>query len=57
MKKYLFLYAVLITALLAYGYTRYRHETRRLTQKQHALASSITHYRTQLEQAAASVQA
>ena len=31
MKKYLFLYAVLTTALLAYGYTRYRHETRRLT--------------------------
>ena len=44
MKKYLFLYAVLITALLAYGYTRYRHETRRLTQNQNALASGIEHY-------------
>ena len=57
MKKYLFLYAVLITALLAYGYTRYRHETRRLTQNQDALASGIEHYRTRLGQEAASVQA
>ena len=57
MKKYLFLYAVLITALLAYGYTRYRHETRRLTQNQNALASGIEHYRTRLGQEAASVQA
>ena len=54
MKKYLFLYAVLITALLAYGYTRYRHETRRLTQNQNALASGIEHYRTRLGQEAAS---
>ena len=53
MKKYLFLYAVLITALLAYGYTRYRHETRRLTQNQNALASGIEHYRTRLGQEAA----
>ena len=57
MKKYLFLYAVLTTALLAYGYTRYRHETRRLTQNQNALASGIEHYRTRLGQEAASVQA
>ena len=57
MKKYLFLYAVLTTALLAYGYARYRHETRRLTQNQNALASGIDHYRTRLGQEAASVQA
>ena len=57
MKKYLFLYTVLTTALLAYGYTRYRHETRRLTQNQNALASGIEHYRTRLGQEAASVQA
>lgn len=57
MKKYLFLYAVLTTALLAYGYTRYRHETRRLTQNQDALASGIERYRTRLGQEAASVQA
>ena len=54
MKKYLFLYAVLTTALLAYGYARYRHETRRLTQNQDALASGIEHYRTRLGQEAAS---
>ena len=52
MKKYLFLYAVLTTALLAYGYARYRHETRRLTQNQDALASG-----TRVGQEAASVQA
>ena len=57
MKKYLFLYAVLITALLAYGYTRYRHETRRLTQNQNALASGIEHYRTRLEAVAKTVTA
>lgn len=57
MKKYLFLYAVLATALLAYGYARHRHETRRLVQNQDALASGIEHYRTQLGQEAASVQA
>ena len=57
MKKYLFLYAVLTTALLAYGYARYRHETRRLTQNQDALASGIEHYRTRQGQEAASVQA
>lgn len=56
MKKYLFFYAVLVTALLAYGYTRYRHETRRLAQNQEALTAGIEHYRTRLGQEAASVQ-
>ena len=41
MKKYLFLYAVAVTALLVYGYGRYRRENRRLTQNQHALAAGI----------------
>ncbi len=56
MKKYLFLYAVAVTALLAYGYNRYRRETRRLAQNQSALAADVTHYRTRLGQEAASVQ-
>ena len=56
MKKYLFLYAVLTTALLAYGYARYRHETRRLARNQEALTVGIEHYRTRLGQEAASVQ-
>lgn len=38
MKKYLFLYAVAVTALLVCGYGRYRRENRRLTQNQHALS-------------------
>lgn len=57
MKKYLFLYAVAVTALLVYGYGRYRRENRRLTQNQHALAAGIERYRTRLGQEAASVQA
>lgn len=57
MKKYLFLYAVAVTALLVCGYGRYRRETRRLTQNQYALAAGIEHYRTRLGQEAASVQA
>ena len=57
MKKYLFLYAVAVTALLVYGYGRYRRENRRLTQTQHALAAGIERYRTRLGQEAASVQA
>lgn len=55
MKKYLFLYAVAVTALLVCGYGRYRRETRRLTQNQYALAAGIEHYRTRLGQEAASV--
>ncbi|WP_295939352.1 DUF6549 family protein [uncultured Alistipes sp.] len=57
MKKYLLLYAVVVTALLAYGYNRYRSETRRLSQNQAALAADITRYRTRLGQEAASAQA
>lgn len=57
MKKYLFLYAVIATALLVSGYRHYHAETQRLTQNQLALSTEITHYRTQLGQAAASTQA
>ena len=57
MKKYLFLYAVAVTALLVCGYGRYRRENRRLTQNQPALAAGIERYRTRLGQEAASVQA
>ena len=57
MKKYLFFYAVAVTALLVCGYGRYRRENRRLTQNQHALAAGIERYRTRLGQEAASVQA
>ncbi len=57
MKKYLFLYAVAVTALLVCGYGRYRRENRRLTQNQHTLAAGIERYRTRLGQEAASVQA
>ena len=55
MKKYLFPYAVAVTALLVCGYGRYRRENRRLTQNQHALAVGIERYRTRLGQEAASV--
>lgn len=57
MKKYLFLYAACVTALLVYGYTHYRGENRRLAQNQVALASDIARYRTRLGQEAASAQA
>lgn len=57
MKKYLLLYAVLATALLVAGYRRYRTETARLSQNQHALASEITLYRTRAGQEAASAEA
>lgn len=57
MKKYLFLYAVLATALLVATCRRYHAENRRLIQNQTALAADITHYRTRLGTEAASVQA
>lgn len=56
MKKYLFLYAVVVTALLAFTYRRYHAENRRLAQNQTALASEIAHYRTRSGAEAASVQ-
>ena len=46
MKKYLFLYAVVVTALLFGVYRRYHTENQRLTQNQTALTAGIAHYRT-----------
>lgn len=57
MRNYLFLYAVIVTALLAAGYRRYRTEKQRLTQNQQALAADVTHYRTRLGEEAVSAQA
>lgn len=56
MQKYLVVYAVAVTALLAWGVRHYRAENRRLTQNQTALAGRVEHYRTRLGEAAASVQ-
>lgn len=54
MKKYLFLYAVLATALLVYTYRRYHTENRRLQQNQTALASAVEHYKTRAGEEGAS---
>lgn len=57
MKKYLLLYAVVVTALLIGVYRRYHTENRRLAQNQTALTAGIAHYRTKAGAEAASVQA
>ena len=57
MKKYLFTYAVLATALLFFTCRHYRAENRRLVENQTALAADVTRYRTRLGAEAASVQA
>ena len=58
MKKYLILYAVLVTAALIFALRHYRGENQRLTQNQEALAADLTHYRTRAgEEAAASASA
>ncbi len=56
MQKYLFLYALLVTALLAAATTHYRTENQRLANNQSALSSQLHHYRTQLDEEAASAQ-
>ncbi len=56
MKKYLFLYALVVTALLVGACRRYRAENRRLVQNQSALAADVAHYRTRAGQEAASAQ-
>ena len=48
MKKYLILYAVLVTAALVVALRHFRSENRRLVQNQEALASDLTHYRTRV---------
>ena len=54
MKKYLFAYAVLATALLFFTCRHYRAENRRLVENQTALAADVTRYRTRLGAEAAS---
>ena len=56
MKKYLILYALAVTLLLAGSLRRYRTETHRLGQNQHALLSQIEQYRTRAGEAAASAE-
>jgi len=56
-KKYLFAYAVLATALLFFTCRHYRAENRRLVENQTALTADVTRYRTRLGAEAASVQA
>lgn len=56
MKKYLLIYAVLVTALLLYGLRHYRRENQRLSQNQTALSTEVSHYRTQAGEEAASAQ-
>jgi hypothetical protein len=56
-KKYLFAYAVLATALLFFTCRHYRAKNRRLVENQTALAADVTRYRTRLGAEAASVQA
>ncbi len=57
MKKYLILYALTVTLLLAGALRRHRAETRRLERNRHALLSQIERYRTKEGEAAASVEA
>ena len=53
MKKYLILYAVLVTAALVVALRHFRSENRRLVQNQETLASDLTHYRTRAGEEAA----
>lgn len=56
MKKYLILYAVVVSLLLVGIWRRYGAENKRLQRNQRALMSQIDHYRTQADEAAASVE-
>lgn len=57
MKKYLVLYALAVTLLLAGMVRRYRTEICRLERNQHALLSQVERYRTRAGEAAATVEA
>ena len=57
MRKFLFVYALAATALLAGAVRHYRTENRRLARNQEALAADVERYRTRSGEAAASVQA
>lgn len=54
MNRYLLLYALVLTGLVLLLWPRQRAEIRRLTQNQSALASQVSHYRTRLDEEAAS---
>ena len=56
MNRYLLLYALVLTGLVLLLWPRQRAEIRRLTQNQSALASQVSHYRTRLDDEAASAQ-
>lgn len=56
MKKYLILYAVVVSLLLVGIWRRYGAENKRLQRNQRALMLQIDHYRTQADEAAASVE-
>ncbi len=56
MKKFLFIYAVLVTAVLFFGAKYLLNERSRLKGNQSALAQQIEHYRTRLGEESASVQ-
>ena len=57
MKKYLFLYAVVLTAATFWGMRHYRAEIGRLRQNQTALTAQIDYHRTQSGALAATTQA
>ncbi|MBE6182574.1 MAG: hypothetical protein E7148_07795 [Rikenellaceae bacterium] len=57
MKKYLLLYAVIITAMYLCIWHNQRSEIQRLTQNQQALSAETLHYRTLLGEEVASTQA
>lgn len=57
MKKFLILYAAILTALLVVGLRRYRTEHRRLIENQQALAARTEHFRNRLGQETAETQA
>lgn len=56
MKKYLIIYALLVTGALLFTLRHYRSQTRRLVQNQEALTSDLTRYRTRAGQEAATAQ-
>ncbi len=56
MKKILFVYALCATVVAVWGFSRHR-EAERLDNNQKALSEQIRHYRTRLDESAASVRA
>lgn len=56
MKKYLFIYALITTAIIVVGTRYFLGENARLENNNHALMQSVQTYRTRAEESAASVQ-